>query len=118
MIVQERINYNFNVDSDTTEDIADPKVVWGRYSQYGSSVRLLHPQRWSDLLADALAKLEDVFSSCVGCNAYLTPGDSKVFLRSQRLTVLSGCAWCDNFSVAAKARSSHGRMCAGLCSAF
>ncbi|BDA40833.1 Ribosomal oxygenase 1 [Coccomyxa sp. Obi] len=76
---QERENYNYNQSKNASEDIADPDVVWARYSQDGCSVRLLHPQRWFEHLADTLAKLEEVFSSCVGCNAYLTPANSKGF---------------------------------------
>lgn len=77
-VLQERANYNYNQNRNASGDIADPDVVWARYSQDGCSVRLLHPQRWFEHLADTLAKLEEVFSSCVGCNAYLTPANSKV----------------------------------------
>lgn len=77
-VLQERANYNYNKDRNASDDIADPDVVWARYSRDGCSVRLLHPQRWFEHLADTLAKLEEVFSSCVGCNAYLTPANAKV----------------------------------------
>ena len=76
--MQERTNYNYNVESSAVEEAVDADVLWARYNQEGCSVRLLHPQRWFDHLAATLAKLEEVFSSCVGCNVYLTPGDSKV----------------------------------------
>ena len=52
-------------------------MAWRRFCE-GCSLRLLHPQRWFPPLAARLASLEQLFCSCVGCNAYLTPAGSKV----------------------------------------
>jgi lysine-specific demethylase/histidyl-hydroxylase NO66 len=46
--------------------------------QEGASLRLLHPQRYFPHLAHRMALLEQVFNTCVGCNAYLTPPGSQV----------------------------------------
>ena len=46
--------------------------------QEGASLRLLHPQRYFPHLAQRMALLEQVFNTCVGCNAYLTPPGSQV----------------------------------------
>ena len=52
----------------------EPPHLW----QEGASLRLLHPQRYFPHLAHSMALLEQVFGTCVGCNAYLTPQDSQV----------------------------------------
>lgn len=44
----------------------------------GSSVRVLHPQRWSAEVARLLAPLEQLLQCPLGCNAYLTPPGSQV----------------------------------------
>lgn len=75
---QERRDYNYNEDPRSTADTADAEVVWKRYQDDGCSIRLLHPQRFCTQIATVLAKLEDVFSSCAGCNVYLTPPGAKV----------------------------------------
>ena len=49
-------------------EMADPTVVWRRYSE-GCSLRVLHPQRWCDPLWLVLARLEAYLQCCVGCNA-------------------------------------------------
>lgn len=53
------------------------RAVRKRYAD-GSSVRLLHPQRWSDSVARLLAPLEQLLQCPLGCNAYLTPPSSQV----------------------------------------
>lgn len=76
---QARITYNSNAGADggADDEAVDPAVLWRRYQAQGCSVRLLHPQRWCAALAARLARLEEVFQSCVGCNAYLTPPGSQ-----------------------------------------
>ena len=75
---QTRTTHNSNPGAEAGEGdgAVDPAVLWRRYEE-GCSVRLLHPQRWCERLARRLACLEDVFQSCVGCNAYLTPPGSR-----------------------------------------
>lgn len=61
--------------------MADDDVVWRRFGQQKCSVRVLHPQRYSDTLWDVLARLEGFLQCCVGCNAYLTPAASQVIVQ-------------------------------------
>ena len=58
--------------------VAKDEDVWKMYES-GCSVRLLHPQRWSDPLHLMLAKLERYWKIPVGCNTYLTPPHSQGF---------------------------------------
>lgn len=58
-------------------EVAEAAVVRKRFAA-GASVRLLHPQRWSDAVARLLAPLEQLLQCPLGCNAYLTPPDSQV----------------------------------------
>ena len=58
------------------EGFVDPAEVKSQFLQDGCSVRLLHPQRFSDPLWSLMYKLECFWGSCVGCNAYLTPKGS------------------------------------------
>lgn len=60
-------------------EVADAAVVRRRY-EVGASVRLLHPQRFSDSVWRVLSLLEDAFQCAVGCNVYLTPPASQVNL--------------------------------------
>jgi lysine-specific demethylase/histidyl-hydroxylase NO66 len=76
--VQERKDFNYNEDLDFTNNVVDPTLVWTRYHKQGCSIRLLHPQQHCDQVANALAKLEELFSCVAGCNVYLTPPGSKV----------------------------------------
>lgn len=81
-----RENFNFNGEAppeDTTpeeaREIADADVVWRRVDQDGCSMRLLHPQRFSDPLWRLLSKLEDFWRSPLGSNSYLTPAGAQGF---------------------------------------
>ena len=58
---------------------AEPDRVWELFESRGCSLRVLHPQRWSDALQSLLAGLERHFGCAVGCNAYLTPPRSQGF---------------------------------------
>lgn len=55
----------------------DAGQVKSQFLTDGCSVRLLHPQRFSDPLWSLMYKLECFWGSCVGCNAYLTPKGSQ-----------------------------------------
>ncbi|KAK9810193.1 hypothetical protein WJX72_006485 [[Myrmecia] bisecta] len=89
-----RVNFNSNASdnapaaaangaangvTNSAPKMADPELVWRRFSQEGCSVRVLHPQRWHDPLWRLLGTLEEVFRCCMGCNAYLTPPGSQGF---------------------------------------
>ena len=58
------------------DGFVDAGEVRSRFLTDGCSVRLLHPQRFSDPLWSLMYKLECFWGSCVGCNAYLTPKGS------------------------------------------
>ena len=58
------------------DGFVDAARVKSRFLADGCSVRLLHPQRFSDPLWSLMYKLECFWGSCVGCNAYLTPKGS------------------------------------------
>jgi lysine-specific demethylase/histidyl-hydroxylase NO66 len=68
---QERVTLN-------KEGTADADEVWKNF-EGGCSVRMLHPQRWSDPLWLMLSTLERHWESVVGCNTYLTPPGSQGF---------------------------------------
>jgi lysine-specific demethylase/histidyl-hydroxylase NO66 len=79
LLWQVRRNFNSNSKAETEEanaTVVDPDMAWANYED-GCSLRVLHPQRWSPVLAARLAALEELFCSCVGCNAYLTPPGAK-----------------------------------------
>lgn len=59
-------------------ETADPEVVWRRFKE-GCSVRVLHPQRFSDTLWRLAARLESFLQCPVGCNTYLTPAGTQGF---------------------------------------
>ncbi len=65
-------------DEGREPEIADAATVW-RLFDSGWSVRILHPQRWSDKLWKLMSALETYFGTCMGCNAYLTPKASQGF---------------------------------------
>ena len=52
--------------------------VWAKYKA-GCSVRMLHPQRFSEPLWKMLSALESFWTSAVGCNTYLTPENAQGF---------------------------------------
>ena len=49
---------------------ADYETVMKRFEEDGCSIRILHPQRWSDKLWALLSNLENFWQSPTGCNAY------------------------------------------------
>lgn len=76
-----RKNYNYNKDPSAEEEheTADLEIVRKRYKKGGCSLRVLHPQRFSDELWKFMYLLECCWGSVVGCNAYLTPSKSQGF---------------------------------------
>lgn len=69
-----RQNFNYNRGSpDVCNAIAETAPVRRRHKKEGCSLRLLHPQRFSNELWRLMYLLECYWGSCVGCNAYLTP---------------------------------------------
>lgn len=60
------------------DGVADADEVLKNF-EGGCSVRVLHPQRWSDPLWLMLSTLERHWESVVGCNTYLTPPGSQGF---------------------------------------
>lgn len=65
-------------DDEGAPKVADAATVWSLFDA-GWSVRILHPQRWSDKLWQLMSALETYFGTCMGCNAYLTPKASQGF---------------------------------------
>lgn len=57
---------------------AHADVVWDYYRN-GCSVRLLNPQTYHTELRELNTRLQEVFGSFVGANAYLTPPNSQGF---------------------------------------
>ncbi|XP_034240960.1 ribosomal oxygenase 1-like isoform X2 [Thrips palmi] len=57
---------------------AHAAVVWDYYRN-GCSIRLLNPQTYHPQLRELNARLQEVFGSFVGSNAYLTPPNSQGF---------------------------------------
>ncbi|CAL5225676.1 g8539 [Coccomyxa viridis] len=76
---EERQDFNYNSDPAEENGHVKAALVRQRFKQQGASLRLLHPQRYFPHLAHRMALLEQVFGTCVGCNAYLTPPDSQGF---------------------------------------
>ncbi|CAI5481197.1 unnamed protein product [Closterium sp. Yama58-4] len=60
------------------EGVADAERVWALFES-GCSLRVLHPQRWSDHLWLLLGALEHHWQGNVGCNVYVTPPASQGF---------------------------------------
>ncbi|PRW56353.1 cupin 4 isoform A [Chlorella sorokiniana] len=77
-----RVTLNYNgkeaPEEEAAPEIADPEVVWRRFKE-GCSVRVLHPQRFSDPLWRLVARLESFLQCPVGCNSYLTPAGTQGF---------------------------------------
>eukprot|EP00959_Pyramimonas_sp_CCMP1952_P288017 6023103-Pyramimonas_sp.AAC.2 len=69
--------YTFEASSSCTS-LVDAASVWKKYKE-GCSVRMLHPQRFSEPLWGMLSALESFWTSAVGCNTYLTPENSQGF---------------------------------------
>jgi len=67
-----------NSNEDGTTDTAAAASVWAKYKA-GCSVRMLHPQRFSEPLWKMLSALESFWTSAVGCNTYLTPENAQGF---------------------------------------
>lgn len=61
-----------------SEGSAKPSKIWSKFEK-GWSVRILHPQRWSDSIFLMLSAFERHWRSVAGCNAYLTPAGSQGF---------------------------------------
>jgi len=74
-----RRTHNSNDGFSNVSKIADFDTVTKRFEQDGCSVRVLHPQRWSDKLWALLSNLENFWQSPTGCNAYWTPANSQGF---------------------------------------
>lgn len=74
-------NRHFNKGPYSHEgEVVDADVAWKqKYTHYGCSLRVLHPQRYSDTLWHLVSKLESQLNSCVGTNSYLTPAGSQGF---------------------------------------
>lgn len=88
MLRRNNIRYGKNVDitsySDGKRETLNPAgrahaaVVWDYYRN-GCSVRLLNPQTYHPQLRELNTRLQEVFGSFVGSNAYLTPPNSQGF---------------------------------------
>jgi len=74
-----RRTHNSNDGFSNVSKIADFDTVTKRFEEDGCSVRVLHPQRWSDKLWALLSNLENFWQSPTGCNAYWTPANSQGF---------------------------------------
>ncbi|BBN05819.1 protein-L-histidine (3S)-3-hydroxylase / [histone H3]-trimethyl-L-lysine4/36 demethylase [Marchantia polymorpha subsp. ruderalis] len=85
---RETLKYGMNVDvtkykdgaraNFSTEGAAKANQVWKKFAK-GWSVRILHPQRWSNSLFLLLSAFERYWHCVAGCNAYLTPAKSQGF---------------------------------------
>lgn len=88
MLRSNNILYGKNVDITSYSDgkretlnstgRAHAAVVWDYYRN-GCSVRLLNPQTYHAQLRELNSRLQEVFGSFVGSNAYLTPPNSQGF---------------------------------------
>jgi lysine-specific demethylase/histidyl-hydroxylase NO66 len=88
LLETQSLRYGVNLDVTKYEDGAQstfssdgdakPSKVWKKFSK-GWSVRILHPQRWSDPIFWMLSAFERYWRSVAGCNAYLTPPGSQGF---------------------------------------
>ena len=74
-----RRTHNANDGFSNVSKNADYETVAKRFEEDGCSVRVLHPQRWSDKLWALLSNLENFWQSPTGCNAYWTPANSQGF---------------------------------------
>jgi len=70
--------HHFNSNRDGSTENADPDLVWKRFHD-GASLRILHPQRWTNAVWKLLSGLEGYWSCGVGSNVYLTPPGSQGF---------------------------------------
>ena len=77
----ERKNFNYNLGQDKVggHQVVVADNAMRRYEEKGCSIRILHPQRFSDELWKLMYMLECYWGSCVGCNSYLTPAGSQGF---------------------------------------
>jgi lysine-specific demethylase/histidyl-hydroxylase NO66 len=77
----ERKNFNYNCGQDRCGEhqVVMADSVIRRYEKERCSIRILHPQRFSDELWKLMYMLECYWGSCVGCNSYLTPAGSQGF---------------------------------------
>ncbi|CAM6118471.1 unnamed protein product [Calypogeia fissa] len=85
---KETLRYGLNVDvtkykdgaraNFSTESAAKASQVWKKFAK-GWSVRILHPQRWSNSVFLLLSAFERYWGCQAGCNAYLTPAKSQGF---------------------------------------
>ncbi|KAL2634862.1 hypothetical protein R1flu_006341 [Riccia fluitans] len=88
LLERETLRYGLNVDvtkykdgaraNFSTEGAAKATQVWKKFAK-GWSVRILHPQRWSNSLFLLLSAFERYWHCVAGCNAYLTPAKSQGF---------------------------------------
>lgn len=53
--------------------------VWDAFKSDGYSIRLVHPQQWSEPLFELCSYLQEYFGSTVGCSSYLTPSGTQGF---------------------------------------
>ncbi len=74
-----RRTHNANDGFSNVSKTADYETVMKRFEEDGCSIRILHPQRWSDKLWALLSNLENFWQSPTGCNAYWTPANSQGF---------------------------------------
>ena len=74
-----RSTHNSNDGFSDVSKVADYATVMKRFQEDKCSVRVLHPQRWSDKLWTLLSNLENFWQSPTGCNAYWTPPNSQGF---------------------------------------
>ena len=74
-----RRTHNANDGFSNVSKTADYETVMKRFEEDGCSIRILHPQRWSDKLWALLSNLENFWQSPSGCNAYWTPANSQGF---------------------------------------
>lgn len=77
--VRKTFNYNKNTKDAESHDVANAKVALGRFTNDKCSIRVLHPQRFTEPLWHLMYMLESFWGSCVGCNTYWTPKHSQGF---------------------------------------
>ena len=68
-----------HTDTVNSTERADADVIWRRVDKEGCSMRLLHPQRFSNTLWRLLSQLEEFWRSPMGSNSYLTPAGCQGF---------------------------------------
>ncbi|WPT13768.1 Ribosomal oxygenase 1 [Picochlorum sp. SENEW3] len=77
--VRKNFNYNKHEEYAEKHDVADAKVALRRFTHDKCSLRVLHPQRFTEPLWHLMYMLESYWGSCVGCNVYWTPKHSQGF---------------------------------------